>query len=389
MTVELRPLGVACNLACTYCYQNPIREAGNIRARYDIGAMKEAAKREGGPLTLFGGEPLLLPLDDLETFLSWGFETYGSSSLQTNGTLLQDAHIELFLRYKVNVGISMDGPDELNDHRWAGTVERTRALTARSEEAIHRLLARGVRPSLIVTLHRANAIGEKLGRLSDWLGALDAAGIRRVRLHLLEVDNPAVAHNALSASENLEALIVLATLQKRLTHIRFDLFAEVESLLTGDDEWVSCVWRACDPLTTPAVRGIEGDGQRSNCSRTNKLGIDFVKTDVPSYERFIALYHTPQEHGGCAGCRFFVFCKGQCPGTALDGDWRNRSEACPIWYGLFEEAERALLARGIQPLSAQTLRPRLEWALLTAWASGQNPLLKSLLAEVSCSVATG
>jgi len=344
--------------------------------------MKHAARKEGGSLALFGGEPLLLPADDLESILSWAFEVYGGSSLQTNGVLLEDSHIELFLRYKVSVGISIDGPDELNDYRWAGSVERTRALTAKSEAAIHRLLARGLCPSMIVTLHRANASEERIGRLCDWLASLDAAGLRMLRLHILEVDSPAVRDlHALTTDENIEALMQLAGLQKRLTRLRFDLFAEAESLLAGEDQSVSCVWRACDPLTTPAVLGIEGDGQRSNCSRTNKLGIDFVKVDVTSYERYIALYHTPQDHGGCAGCRFFIFCKGQCPGTSLDGDWRNRSEACPIWYSLFEEAERGLFARGFQPLSVHEMRPLLEGAFLTAWANGQNPTLKSLLAK--------
>jgi uncharacterized protein len=28
MSVELRPLGVKCNIRCSYCYQDPQREAG-------------------------------------------------------------------------------------------------------------------------------------------------------------------------------------------------------------------------------------------------------------------------------------------------------------------------------------------------------------------------
>ncbi|MFI5457080.1 MAG: radical SAM protein [Isosphaerales bacterium] len=384
MTVELRPLGVACNLACTYCYQNPIREAGNVRARYDIEVMKQAVQKEGGPFALFGGEPLLLPLDDLEALLAWGFEMYGGSGLQTNGVLIQDEHIDLFIRYKVGVGVSIDGPDELNDYRWAGSLERTREQTARSEATIHRLLASGLSPTVIVTLHRANASRERLSRLCDWIAGLDVAGVRFLRLHLLEVESPAVREcSALSIDENLEVLMTMAELQGRLLHLRFDLFGETESLLAGQDESVSCVWRACDPLTTPAVRGIEGDGQRSNCSRTNKLGIDFVKADAPTYERYLALYHTPYECGGCAGCRFFLFCKGQCPGTAIDGDWRNRSEDCRVWFGLFEEAERKLLARGFSPLSAHPVRVKLEKAMLAAWATGQNPSLKSLLEQVT------
>ena len=40
------------------------------------------------------------------------------------------------------------------------------------------------------------------------------------------------------------------------------------------------------------------------------------------------------------GCRFFAFCKGHCPGTAIHGDWRNRTVHCRFWYALFERIER-------------------------------------------------
>ncbi len=32
MSVELRPLGVQCNIQCQYCYQNPQRDAGGSQA---------------------------------------------------------------------------------------------------------------------------------------------------------------------------------------------------------------------------------------------------------------------------------------------------------------------------------------------------------------------
>src|SRR5262245_11811974 len=61
MGVEVRPLGVNCNIACQYCYQNPQRDAGNLAERYDLAEIKKAIEREGGPFVLFGGEPLLVP----------------------------------------------------------------------------------------------------------------------------------------------------------------------------------------------------------------------------------------------------------------------------------------------------------------------------------------
>lgn len=380
MTVELRPQGVACNIACQYCYQNPQRDAGNLDASYDIEAMQEAVLREGGPFVLFGGEPLLLPIEDLERLWAWGFEQWRQNFVQTNGTLIGERHVELFRRYGVHVGVSMDGPDELNDARWAGTVEKTREATAASAAAILRLCREGLTPSLIVTLHRGNASVERLPRLLDWFRELDGLGIQSVRLHMLEVESDAVRKKyALSERENVEALLACAQLEAELATLRFDVFADMERLLLGDDEAVTCVWMACDPYTTEAVRGVEGHGQSSNCGRTNKDGIDFVKGDRPGYERYLALYHTPQEHGGCHGCRFFLLCKGQCPGTAIDGDWRNRTEHCEVWKELFRTIETRLLDRGAFPLSVQPNRPYLERAMLEAWTAGANPRLRHTL----------
>ena len=121
MSVELRPFGVRCNLQCHYCYQNPQRDADNVARSYDLKKMQAAVLQEGGPFTLFGGEPLLTRAADLEELFRWGYEQFGGSGLQTNGSLITDAHIQLFKRYHVRVGISLDGPGTLNDVRWAGS----------------------------------------------------------------------------------------------------------------------------------------------------------------------------------------------------------------------------------------------------------------------------
>ena len=53
MGVELRPLGVRCNIQCQYCYQNPQRDAGNLTQSYDLDLMKAAIKAEGGHVRSF------------------------------------------------------------------------------------------------------------------------------------------------------------------------------------------------------------------------------------------------------------------------------------------------------------------------------------------------
>lgn len=373
MTTELTPSGVACNLACTYCYQNQMREAGNVSGGANFEKMKAGLERENTAFTVFGGEALLTPLPQLEEIFAYGLQRFGSNGVQSNGVLITDAHVALFKKYKVFVGLSLDGPGPLNDSRWAGSLEKTREATVASFQGLDRLLRAGIKPSIIVTLYRGNAVGDRLWQLMAWFRELEALGLLNVRLHLLEVESDAVrGAMALTVEENLTALLRLYEFQAT-TKVRFDLFAEMARLLMGDDANTTCIWNACDTYTTAAVRGVNGQGESSNCGRTNKEGVDWRKADRPGFERQVALYHTPQEDLGCAGCRFFFACKGQCPGTAEAGDWRNRSEHCGIWMGMFKRIEADLIGIGKTPLSQMDdLRMRADALMLRYWERGEN-----------------
>ncbi|MCB8966087.1 MAG: radical SAM protein [Ardenticatenaceae bacterium] len=384
MTLELRPLGVKCNIQCQYCYQNPQRDAGNVLHLYDLEKMKATALELGGSFTLFGGEPLLLPEKDLEDIWAWGYARNGRNGIQTNGVLINDAHVQLFHRYKVHVGISVDGPGELNDARWVGTLAGTRAATAKTHAAIERLCREGIPPSLIVTLHRGNATADKLPALHDWFRYVEGLGVSSVRIHILEVENPFIRQKyALTTAENVAAFKSFLALEQELTRLDFDLFTDMRQLLRGDDHAATCVWNACDPYTTRAVQGIEGNGQRTNCGRTNKDGIDFVKADEESFERYLALYHTPQVYNGCQGCRFFLMCKGQCPGTAVAHDWRNRTEHCDVWMALYAHLEAEMVAAGETPLSLHPSRVAVEQAVLAAWTQNQYLSVAAAMEQIT------
>jgi len=383
MSVELRPLGVKCNIQCQYCYQNPQRDAGNVLHSYDIQTMKDSIEKAGGGFTLFGGEALLVPEKDLEELWSWGLEKYGYNGMQTNGTLINENHIRMFKKYKVHVGISVDGPGELNDVRWNGTLERTRTATAKTHAAIEKMCSEGIPPSIIITLHRANGTKEKLSIMHDWLRHLDKRGVLSARLHILEVENRMIREKyALSIEENIEAFMSFAHLEKELNNLKLDVFNDMRKMLMGHDKHITCVWNACDSYTTDAVQGVEGNGQTSNCGRTNKDGIDFTKSDTQGFERYMALYHTPQEYNGCKGCRFFLMCKGQCPGTSIDGDWRNRTEHCDIWMTLYRYLEEQIVSAGQFPLSLSPLRPKIEQLFLSTWTSGRNTTITDSLFQL-------
>ncbi len=374
MTVEVRALGSACNIQCRYCYQNLQRAAGNQqKGHYDLDRIMDTLQKINKPFTLFGGEALLMPEPDLENIWRWGFDKFGENGIQTNGILINNNHVAMFKKYNVHVGFSIDGPGELNDARWAGSLDKTRAATARSLAAMERLSREGVCYSLIVNLHRGNASPEKLPVMHDWFRKLDALGLTGVRLHILQADSEDIRKSlCLSTEENIKAFLSLFELQRELSNLKFDIFTEMQNLLQGRGDSSTCIWNACDPYTTMSVTGIEGNGQISICGRSDKDGLNVVKCDTPGFERYIALYQVPQEYGGCRDCRFFLVCKGHCPGMALNNDWRNRTKYCEVWKGLLEHIEAQILENGGSPISTRNDRRELEMACLEAWSTGQN-----------------
>lgn len=414
MSVEVRPVGVTCQLACSYCYEESMREQQRHH-RYNREAVLEAIQKlpKNQHWSLFGGEALILPLADLEELLSLSHTMSGTSGIQTNGALITDKHIDLFVKYKTHVGISLDGPDELNDSRWAGTLDATRKQTQRTHAAIRALVDKSkcgpeyahLLPSLIVTLHAGNCSAERFPRFMTWLHELDAMGIKHLNMHLMEMD-----HNAdrlyLPQDELSERLIYIWKQSGTFNNLNISKFNEIKSLLRGRiDTNVVCHWKPCDPWNTSAVHGIENDGSPSHCSRTNKDGKNWLPAEgsgvsdtnsqfaghagTTQFERQMALYVTPQEHGGCNGCQYWLMCFGHCPGEGEKsdaksaGDWRMRTSHCSSIKRLFAEGERQLKFSNVTPLTEHPRRQEMEKYLYTRWANGQRGDLAAALQMIS------
>lgn len=374
MSIELQPLGVKCGLACTYCYQQEQRASNPGDEGYDLEVMKAAALAEGvghkdgrGNITgwtLFGGEGLLTPINDVEKLLEWSASLGAPVGVQTHGGTITDRHIELFKKYRVSVGFSIDGPGELNNARQAKDPRATLATTEKSIQNLHRLLDEKISVSLIVTLTRINAGSSiQLTTLISWLLGLRDRGLRYVNFHTLEPHG-----DDLSMTQE-QQIVVMRKLRRALTGFeRVSPFHDMrDSLMQRDGS--NCIWNFCDPYTTPAVRGVNGQGVRSNCGRTNKDGVAYEKGATTGHERQLALYLTPQADGGCAECRFFLPCGGgNCPGEGIDGDWRNRTVHCETIKALMGDIEHELVRDGLEPISTSLRRASAEGARLAQWA---------------------
>lgn len=116
-----------CNIACTYCYL-PTRNAKTVIALNTVKTLFEkifASPYPAPELTVIwhAGEPLVVPValyreafDIIEALRPPSLEV--RHAFQTNGMLLTPEWCDLFKRYNVGVGVSIDGPEQLHDaHR--------------------------------------------------------------------------------------------------------------------------------------------------------------------------------------------------------------------------------------------------------------------------------
>ena len=123
----LKPAGSACNLDCHYCYylDKAVQYGGRQAVMSDellelyIRQYIEANEVDTVQFCWHGGEPLLLGIDfyrkAMELQQKYADGKRIENTLQTNGTLVDEAWCELFAANNFLVGISLDGPQDIHD----------------------------------------------------------------------------------------------------------------------------------------------------------------------------------------------------------------------------------------------------------------------------------
>ncbi len=127
--VMAKPTGSVCNIDCDYCFylekeklyperQNNWRMSDATLEAY-IKQTIEAQKNNHVQLTWQGGEPTLMGLTFFQKAVELSKRYAGNKtvehSFQTNGLLLNDDWCRFFKQHNFLVGLSIDGPADLND----------------------------------------------------------------------------------------------------------------------------------------------------------------------------------------------------------------------------------------------------------------------------------
>jgi uncharacterized protein len=164
--ILVKPVSHDCNMACSYCYYRPVQALYPDEPRPRITDEVFAAVCEQyRALELAeikigwqGGEPTLMGLDffrravEIEGRSARAGDCWGNS-LQTNGALLNEEWAAFLAQKRFLVGISMDGPADLNTMRRSMAGGPVHEGTMRAVELLKR---HGVEFNVLVVVSRAN-----------------------------------------------------------------------------------------------------------------------------------------------------------------------------------------------------------------------------------------
>ena len=123
-----KPIGPICNLDCTYCYylekEKLFPKGENFKMKPDVleAYIRQYIESQNTLEVTFawqGGEPSLLGLEYFQQIVALQKKHAGirkiNNTLQTNGTLLDDAWCRFFHEQNFLIGLSIDGPRKLHD----------------------------------------------------------------------------------------------------------------------------------------------------------------------------------------------------------------------------------------------------------------------------------
>jgi len=163
-----KPTGATCNLDCKYCFflskemlypGDRFRMSDELLETY-IRQLLEAHPAHEVDVAWQGGEPTLMGLDFFKRSIRY-VEKYRRPrqpiqyTIQTNGTLLDDAWCAFFKEHKFLVGLSVDGPKAMHDAyrvNKGGTGSFDQVM--RGWEMLNQ---HGVDVNILCTIHAANA----------------------------------------------------------------------------------------------------------------------------------------------------------------------------------------------------------------------------------------
>jgi uncharacterized protein len=349
-----------CNLACTYCYNDDVRDPVMkpktleriVQQSFDYARRKEIF--DSVEFIWHGGEPMVPGLKfyesvaELQQKYSDGIEY--SNIMQTNGVLINSKWIEFFKKHNYSVSISIDGPKHMHDtYRIDG---RGRGSFDRVFKAIELVQASGLNNGCALVVSKATK--DHVEEIFKFMAE------RKLPFNVIPMNKSG------SARENYSDLR-LDSEEYAPTWIKmYDMWFNA----SGEDYiYVSDFIRKTKAILTGRARDCVALSQCGNMNfSTDPVGDIYPCASLSGHNDLIfgniltndlvdilnsdraTKYRTREVDPHCASCKWQHICHGGCPARSykfFDGDYNRRDYYCPSLYAMYEHVEQRIKSKGL------------------------------------------
>lgn len=321
----IKPASAVCNLDCAYCFYLD-READPYKAlparRMDDETLERLVDSylfysyPNSTFAFQGGEPTLAGLRFFEKLVRFQ-ERYGrngqnvSNSLQTNATLIDDAWCELFRSYNWLLGVSIDGPEEINDlYRYN---KEGRGTWKKVIHGIETLQKNKVEFNCLCVLSQAN-VG-KARELYKFYKSLGVTNIQFIPLAEFDGSGNALPYT-IDGSQYGRFLCELFDVwwpDRRKVRIRF--FDNLAEALAGQKPGTCTMHETCDSYVV-----VEYNGDVYPCDffvesgwKLGNVVLDSWSEIARRQRRYSFAAKKTLNHPECQVCEYQSICHGGCP----------------------------------------------------------------------------
>lgn len=362
---------LGCPARCSYCFgphTGPVMSSATLSEALDFVTRIAAGTRQGKvKITFHGGEPLLAGHGFWRQALAGLNESFGANgveiALQSNLWLLDDELCRLFHEHRVEIGTSLDGPQEITD------AQRGAGYFVRTMQGVRQAQAHGMTVGCIVTF--TPVILPRWREVFDFFLAERLGFSIHPAVPLLESPNAPLA-----LSPEQYARLLLDMLDYYVTHRRELAVASLDQMCRGVavGQGKVCSFRDClgmflaiDPASDiyPCQRFCGRPRWRLG-TLAERLSLEQLLSS-PVGRRF--RQREEEIRQACGGCPHLDYCLGGCPYNAWAGGgsvtWdrpsacRVRDPYCAAYRAVFDHIQKRLLeeARSEENIQAVAERP--------------------------------
>ena len=321
----IKPASAVCNLDCEYCFYldraaDPYSALPGRRMSLEtLERLVDTYLFYSYPNSVFafqGGEPTLagLPffekLVELQQRCGRGGQSV-SNALQTNAVLLDKAWCELFRSYNWLLGVSLDGPEEVNDlYRYN---KERRGTWRRVMESIELLQANKVEFNILCVLNTANV--DKPKELYRFYRKLGIDNLQFIPLAEFDgAGNPLpFTITADQYGRFLREVFELWWPERRKVRIRF--FDNLAEALAGQKPGTCTMHETCDSYVV-----VEYNGDIYPCDffvespwKLGNINVDSWGEIARRTRRYSFASKKTLAHPECQVCEYQSVCHGGCP----------------------------------------------------------------------------